>query len=193
MNGEPRVTRNGAQGAQFVHGIERPALGRLRQRQNARGRAMGRAPGKPGQRRRHALRRQFSAEAGNRQQLGAAGEKLRPAAFVHLDMAFLVTRDHAVGRRQHRQGEPVRRAPGRDEKNRAFALENLRKPRRDPFREIVAAIGRGGAVIGARDRLDDLRGRARPVVRCKGHGRLFAQTGRGGQEALAFVTISAHE
>ena len=75
---------------------------------------------------RSAVGRDLAAFAGDADELGAAGEEFRRAAFVVVDMRFLVAEDRAPRRRQRGERQGVGGGAGRDQKRRDRAA---RKPR----------------------------------------------------------------
>jgi hypothetical protein len=102
-------------------------------------------------------RRDLSCLAGNGDELYAAAEKLRRAAFVGGDMRVLVTEHSAPGRRQMGDGKRIGGRARCDEKNGDLALEHLCKTALDFFRPRIPSVGQHLAVICARDCRKDFR------------------------------------
>ena len=78
---------------------------------------------------RERLGRDLAGIAGNADELGAAGEELRRAAFVVVDMGFLVAEHGLPGPGERRQRERVGGGAGGDQERRDVALEYLGESR----------------------------------------------------------------
>lgn len=85
------------------------------------------------------------------QQLGAAGEELRRAALVNVDVGVPVVEDPAPRRRQHRQSQGVSGSAGgqrRDDDAFRVAFEQRRQTTMELLGPRVFAIRGGGAAVG---------------------------------------------
>jgi len=92
------------------------------------------------------------------------GEQLRPrrehfrrAAFIDIEMRMRMTEHRAMGRREGRQRQRVRRRSRHHRKDGDLMLENLRETVRQPLRDLVVAIGGCRPLIGARNGRHDFR------------------------------------
>ncbi len=91
-------------------------------------------------------------------------------------MSKLMAKHSAIGRRERGKGKRIRRRARHHGKEVDLALEKLRKPCLEARRDVVRTIGRGGAHIRARQRLQNFRRDARRIVARKVHGRSFRET-----------------
>src|SRR4029077_10537199 len=73
-------------------------------------------------------------------ELDAAAEEFRRAAFVDRDMRFRMTQHRAPRGRQMRERERIRGRSGRHQEYRDILLENLRKAPLDPLGPVVIAV-----------------------------------------------------
>jgi len=118
-----------------------------------------------------------AAGAGQAEELQAAGQELRGAALVGVDVRFGVAEDEAARAGGRGEGERVRRRAGGDEEGRARALEQRRDLLVDRRGEGIVAIGRGRAFGGRGEGGGDRLGHAGPVVGGEVHGRPLAFSG----------------
>ena len=94
------------------------------------------------------LRRKLRALPRHQQQLGAVEVEAGRAAFVHLDMRFLVAHHRAVRLDHGRQREAVGGGAGRHPQCSAVAPEQIGEPRIELARQAIAIIGRIRSVGG---------------------------------------------
>ena len=108
---------------------------------------------------------------GDPDQLRPGGEELRRAAFVVVDMRFLVAENRVPGVDQRRKRESVRRRPRRHQKSGDLGLEYFAQKRLRPRGIFVGAVG--GRVDTRRrdDRVQNLRRHAGAVVAGEIHAR----------------------
>jgi hypothetical protein len=157
--------------ADLRNGVDRADFRRLRQRDDLRLRIMD--VGAAGDELLDRVGRELAVPALRREQLRAAREELRAAAFVGLDMRQLVA-DHGVIRlAQRRQRERVGRRAVEHEEDFAVGLEqvadavaDLRGPR------VVAIGGLVAARVGLDQRPQRFRADARVVVGSEMLGRV---------------------
>ena len=81
------------------------------------------------------------------QQLGAAGKKLRRAAFVRLDVCAFMAKDAVKGPAKMSQRERVGRRAVEDQEGLAVRLENFAHLVADAPGPLILAVGGGGVVI----------------------------------------------
>jgi hypothetical protein len=89
-------------------------------------------------------------------ELGAAAVELRRAALVRVEMRLRVAVHGAVGRCELRDGERVRGRAGDDGIELELGLEDLAETRAQPLRDRIVAVAACHAVVGARERCEDL-------------------------------------
>ncbi len=103
-------------------------------------------------------------------ELNAAAEEFRRAAFIRGDMCLLVAQDCAPGRRVLRDCKRVCRCSCRHQKHRNIAFEHLRKPALHLSRPVIVAVGKRTALICARNRRHDFWRYAGCIVAREIHG-----------------------
>ena len=162
----------------LVRAIDRAGFGRLRERQDRRTDMMRAAPLPLIERALQRRRRDLAGFAGKPDQLDAAAEEFRRAAFVGGDVRLVMAQHGAPGRREVRERERVRRGAGRHQEDRDLALKDLGECPLDPFGPVVVAVGQRGAVVGAGNGREDLRRDPGCVVACEVHD-VFLSDGRG--------------
>ncbi len=172
MRAEPRRVGDVTEFRDLVDPVDRPGLGRLRQRQRA---GLGRFD-KPARKARQCLAkgcgRDLAAVSGDPDQLRAAGEEFRGAALVVVDMRLLVAEHGLPGLGQRRKRERVRGGAGGDEKCGDLRFEHIAQHRRRPRGVVVRAIGRRIHPGRRRDRLQNLRRDPGAVVAREVHSAL---------------------
>src|SRR6185437_12364514 len=123
------------------------------------------------QRARQRLGRHLALVAGHADQLGAAGEELRRAAFVVVNVRLLVAERRLPGPRQRRQRQRVRRRAGWHEKGLDVGLENLGQLRDGAQRPRIGAVSGGRPAARRHHRCENFR---------RGAGRVVAGEIQGG-------------
>ena len=111
---------------------------------------------------------QFRASSRDRQQLAAAGEKLRRTALVGLDVGQLVAEDRVVALTQRTKHERIRRRAVEDKEHVAFALEEIVEATAGRSRVRIVAIARDVAGIGRLERRHRLETDPRGIVAREG-------------------------
>ena len=194
VHGDAMPVRDLGQFAHLGDAIDRAAFGRLRQRQHARADMMRPAPGAVLERAAQGRRRDLAPLAGQSDQLDAAAEELRRAAFVDRDMQLRMAQHRAPGRGQMGERERVRRRAGRHQEYRDLALEKLGEALLDPPGPVVIAIAGRIAGIGLPDRLQDGRRDAGRVVACEVHALPHVPSGprRLGTMQFCCAALSIH-
>ena len=120
--------------------------------------------GKRAKRLAQGVRRDLAAFAGDADELGAAGEQFRRAAFVVMDMRFLMAEDGAPGRRQRAERKRIGGGAGADQERGDRAFEDFAQSGLGALREGIGAIGGRGSRIGRDDRLENGRRRRRSAL-----------------------------
>jgi hypothetical protein len=166
--------RGVGEGRDLLHGVDGADFRRLRQRQRRRLDVMRSAP-RDGQERLKVGGGDLAPLSGQAHQLRAARVELGRAALVLHDVRGLVADDAPPGRRERGEGESVRGRAGGDEKDGQVALEHLPEARLHPGRDVVPAVGRSRAAVGAKKGVENGRARAGPVVAGEDHGRSLGE------------------
>ena len=148
----------------FVVRIERAGLGRLRQRQHAGLRRLHQSAGVAQQGVAQRVRRDLAIEPGNADELGAAHEELGRAAFVIVNVRFLVAEHGLPGPGERGQRQRIGARAGGDEEGRHGPLENLAQQRLGALRIGVRAIGRRVDAARRDNGLENLRRDPRAVI-----------------------------
>src|ERR1043166_4668884 len=107
---------------------------------------------------------ELSVSASSRSKLRAAGEKLRSAAFIGLDMRLLVANDAVIRPAELSQGEGICGRSVEDEKGRAIRLENLAHPFGHAPGPFIIAVGSGPSRVRFGQSGPGLRANCRGVV-----------------------------
>src|SRR6476659_6231587 len=92
-------------------------------------------------------RRDLAGFAGKADELDAAAEEFRCAAFVGGDVRLLMAEYGAPRRRQMRKREGVGRGSGRHQEHRDLVLKNLREAPLGASGPVVTAVGQRRAVV----------------------------------------------
>ena len=116
------------------------------------------------------FRRHLAADARHADELEAAAEKFRRAAFVGEDMRLGMRKHRAPRRADMRERQRIGRRAGRHQEHGDLVLENLADPPFDRAGDVIVAIAHGEAVIAGDERLQDFRRDAGGVVACEIHG-----------------------
>jgi hypothetical protein len=170
MHGEPAPVRDLGERADLVRPIDGAGLGRLGERQHRRAHVMRAAPLAGIERALQGRGRDLAACAREPDELDAAAEEFRRAAFIRRDMRLGVAEHGAPGRREMRERQRVGRGPGRHQEYRDLVLEQLGEPLLDVPGPGVAAIGERRAVVGATEGGEDVGCDAGRVVAGEVHG-----------------------
>jgi hypothetical protein len=121
--------------------------------------------------------RELGHGAGERDDLGAAGEKLGRAAFVHLKMCGLVAENPLIAAAQGGECERIGGGAVEDEKHLALSLEHGLHLRAGLGGPGVVAVTGGAAGIGGGEGGEGFRAQAGGVV--AGKGVIGADGGHG--------------
>ena len=148
----------------FLQRVDGAGLGRLRDADHGRLRAVHVAFAEGFQRTRDRLRRQLAVLAFDQHELGAMRVEFHRAAFVHRDMRMVVTDDRAVLRAERGQRQRIGRRAGHHREDRDVAFEDLRHGGLELRRQRIVAIGGHGAGIRGGEGLKDFGGGAIGVV-----------------------------
>ena len=128
MHGKPARVGDLGELADLVRPIDRAGFGRLRERQHRRAHMVRTAP-LPGIERAPQRRgRDLAGFAREPDELDAAAEEFRRAAFVGRDVRLGVAEHGAPRRREMRERQRVGRGPGRHQEDRDLVLEQLGEP-----------------------------------------------------------------
>ena len=130
-------------------------------------------------------RRQPAVRTGDQQQLSTTAEELRRAAFVDVDMRFVVADDRAIGRHHRRQRQRVGRGAGRHRQDRAVVAEERPEHAVEPGAQIVAVIGPGTGRHGGGDRGQHFVAGGSGIVRQEVHGARLGGRMRDGKRQLS--------
>jgi hypothetical protein len=170
VQGQPVPAARGAERRDRVRVIDSAPLGGLR---NADGLGLDMvdpAIDGAGDRGLDLRRRDAAIGRGQRQQLGAAHEKLRRAALVRGDMRLLVAQHRPIRVDQCRQRQRIGGGAGADRIDRQVSLKECGGARGQARGERIGAVGGDDAVVGCCHRLHDLRAHGRGVVAGEIHG-----------------------
>jgi hypothetical protein len=141
MHADPVLVSNRTELGDFAHAVDRPRFRSLGQRQRARLRRFNEPARKSPKRLLEALGGDLASLPGDPNQLGAAGEELRRAAFIVVDVRFLVTEHRIPGLDQRRKRERVRRRARRHQEGGDLGLEHVAQARSGLRGIVVSAIG----------------------------------------------------
>ena len=158
-----------AQRRNLMRAVDRAGFARLRERQRRCIHLMRPMSGIAFDCRAHRVDDELAADAGQPDELEAAAEELRRAAFVGDDVGFGVAQHAAPGRRDMRERQRIGGGAGRHDEDRNLALEDLAKPALDALCCIVIAIAERETGVGRENRVKDFRSDSRGVVAGKVH------------------------
>ena len=169
MDADARGMGDGGEFADLRLRVDRSIFGRLGERQRG-GLDLLDEPARI-KRERVAQGRGGDLAEGARQgdELGAAREKFRCAAFVVAHMRIGTAEDGAPGRCQRGDRKGIGGGSRRHQKARAIAFENLAQQGFGALRVDIGAIGGRAAVVGGSERRENFGACARGIVACKIH------------------------
>ena len=173
MHAHVALVSNLGQRGDFRRRVDRAALGGLGERQHARLHAMH-MRFEPGEPRGEIVRRDLGARAADQRQLRAAGEELRRAAFVALDMRLGVCQHGSPRGTEGGERQRIGSGAGRHREHAHLVPKNSPNTAIEPFRPAIRAIGDRRAVVGVGEGLKDFTAdRGRVVGLEKAHGLRF--------------------
>ncbi len=150
--------------ADLIRPIDGPGLGRLGEREHGRADVMRAAPLALHERALQSRRRDPAGGAGKPDQLGAAAEEFRRAAFVDRDVRLVVTQHGAPRGHEMGEGERIGGGPGRHQEHGDLALEERSELLLDAPGPLILPVGERRPAVGAPDGGQDFRGDPRGVV-----------------------------
>ena len=153
----------------LVGTVDGPSLGRLGERQHRGADVVRPAPLAALEGSLEDIGRNATIVARQTDQLEAAAEKFRGAAFAGHDVGLAMTQHRPPRRRQLGDRERVRSGSGRHHQGRNVAFEQIAEQAFDPARQRVVAVAEGEPVVGLPDGIEDRRGDTGRIVACEIH------------------------
>ena len=111
------------------------------------------------------VRRDLRARAADQRKLRAAGEELRRAALVALDVRLGVGEHGSPRRAECRQRQRICRRAGRHREHAHFGAEELAEHAIERIRPAIRTVCQGGSAVRVGDRLKNLSAHRSRVVR----------------------------